>query len=138
MDMLASSLRIANSGLTSQSMRIRVAAENLANENSTSRIEGGDPYRRKTVSFAEVVDRASGASLVSVSKISRDPSDFEIEFDPSNPDAGPDGNVLRPNVNPIIEMADMREANRSYEANLQVIKQTKDLISMTIDLMRSS
>lgn len=138
MDMLASSLRIANSGLSSQSMRIRVAAENLANENSTSRVEGGDPYRRKTVSFAELVDRESGASLVSVSKIARDPSDFEIEFDPSNPDASADGNVLRPNVNPIIEMADMREANRSYEANLQVIKQTKDLISMTIDLMRSS
>jgi flagellar basal-body rod protein FlgC len=135
---LSSSLRVANSGLHSQSLRIRVAAENLANANSTARVEGGDPYRRKTVNFAEAIEHDSGASLVSVTRIARDPSPFNIEFDPSNPDADVDGNVLKPNVNPIIEMADMREANRSYEANLQVIKQTRDLISMTIDLMRSS
>lgn len=137
MDPLSSSLRVANSGLHSQSIRIRIAAENLANANSTARVEGADPYRRKTVNFAETIERESGASMVSISRIGRDPTPFGVEFDPSSPDADADGNVLRPNVNPIIEMADMREANRSYEANLQVIKQTRDLISMTIDLMRS-
>lgn len=138
MDSLASALRVANSGLHSQSIRIRVASENLANAHSTARTNGGEPYRRKTVNFAETVERGSGASMVEVTRITRDPSAFNIEFDPSNPDADRDGNVLKPNVNPIIEMADMREANRSYEANLQVIKQTRDLISMTIDLMRVS
>jgi flagellar basal-body rod protein FlgC len=138
MDSLASALRVANSGLRSQSIRIRVAAENLANAHSTARTNGEEPYRRKTVNFAEAVERGSGASMVEVTRIARDPSPFNVEFDPSNPDADIDGNVLKPNVNPIIEMADMREANRSYEANLQVIKQTRDLISMTIDLMRAS
>lgn len=138
MDILSSTLRVANSGLHAQSMRIRVAAENLANAHSTAVAAGEEPYRRKTVSFAETVERESGASMVEVTRIARDPSSFGIEFDPSNPDADSDGNVLKPNVNPIIEMADMREANRTYEANLQVIKQTRDLISMTIDLMRTS
>ena len=138
MDILASTLRVANSGLFAQSMRIRVAAENLANAHSTTRTPGGEPYRRKTVSFAETVARDSGASMVEVTRIARDPSSFGVEFDPSNPDADSDGNVVKQNVNPIIEMADMREANRSYEANLQVIKLTRDLISMTIDLLRAS
>lgn len=138
MDALASALRVSNSGLASQSMRIRVAAENLANAHSTSRIDGAEPYRRKIVNFAESFERESGASLVEVTRITRDPSPLLVEFDPSNPAADSDGNVLKPNVNPIIELADMREANRTYEASLQVIKQTRDLISMTIDLMRGS
>lgn len=138
MDSLLSSLRVASSGLQSQSLRIRIASENLANANSTARVEGGEPYRRKIVNFAEQLDRESGANLVSVTRIAPDSSPFSVEFDPTNPDADAKGNVLKPNVNPIIEMADMREANRSYEANLQVIKQTRDLISMTIDLMRPS
>lgn len=137
MDILNSTLRVANSGLYAQSTRIQIAAENLANAHSTAKTQGGEPYRRKTVSFAETVERDSGASMVAVTQIARDSSPFGVEFDPTNPDADSDGNVQKPNVNPIIEMADMREANRSYEANLQVIKQTRDLISMTIDLMRT-
>ena len=117
---------------------MRVVSENIANANSTSRVSGGDPYQRKTISFVETLERDTGTNIVSVAGISRDKSDFPIEFDPGNPAADKNGKVKIPNINPIIEMADMREANRSYEANLQVIKQARDLITMTIDLMRGS
>ncbi len=138
MDSLLSSVRAAGSGLSAQSARMRIVSENIANANSTSRVAGGDPYQRKTISFVETLERDSGANLVAIAGISRDKSDFPIEFDPGNPAADNNGKVKLPNINPIIEMADMREANRSYEANLQVIKQARDLISMTIDLMRGS
>ena len=138
MDSLISSIRTAGSGLSAQSARIRIVSENIANANSTARVAGGDPYQRKTISFLETLDRDSGSNVVTVGNISRDTAGFTIEFDPGNPAADADGNVKLPNVNPIIEMADMREANRSYEANIQVIKQARDLISMTIDLMRGS
>lgn len=138
MDSLVSSIRASGSGLSAQSARIRVVSENIANANSTSSVAGGDPYRRKTISFLETLERDTGTNIVTVAEISRDNSDFLIEFDPGNPAADVNGNVKLPNVNPIIEMADMREANRSYEANIQVLKQARDLISMTIDLMRGS
>ncbi len=138
MDSLVSSIRAAGSGLEAQATRVRVVSENIANAASTSKSAGGDPYRRKTISFMETVERDTGANIISVAKIARDLSEFSIEFDPGNPAADENGNVKLPNVNPIIEMADMREANRSYEANIQVIKQARDLISMTIDLMRAS
>lgn len=136
MDNLLSSVRAAGFGLKAQSERMRIVSENIANANSTSRLSGGDPYQRKTISFAEVLDRDSGANVVRVESITRDQSDFRIEFDPGNPAADESGKVKLPNVNPIIEMADMREANRSYEANLQVIKQVRDLVTVTIDMMR--
>jgi flagellar basal-body rod protein FlgC len=138
MDSLFSSVRVAGSGLSAQSARMRVVSENIANANSTSRVSGGDPYQRKTISFVETLERDTGTNIVAVAGISRDKSDFPIEFDPGNPAADKNGKVKIPNINPIIEMADMREANRSYEANLQVIKQARDLITMTIDLMRGS
>jgi flagellar basal-body rod protein FlgC len=138
MDSLVSSIRTAGSGLEAQATRVRVVSENIANATSTSKSAGGDPYQRKTVSFMETVERDTGANIISVAGIARDLSEFSIEFDPGNPAADENGNVKLPNVNPIIEMADMREANRSYEANIQVIKQARDLISMTIDLMRAS
>ncbi|TIV91906.1 MAG: flagellar basal body rod protein FlgC, partial [Mesorhizobium sp.] len=120
-----------------QSERLRVVSENLANAQSTGSTPGADPYRRKTITFQSEVDRATGGSLVEVSGINRDPSDFPIEFQPGNEAADAKGYVKMPNVNTLVEMADMSEANRSYEANLQVIKQARDLISMTIDLMRN-
>lgn len=138
MDNLVSSIRASGSGLATQSARIRVVSENIANANSTSRTAGGDPYQRKTISFMEALEKETGANIVIVNDISRDKTDYPIEFDPANPAADENGNVKLPNVNAIIEMADMREANRSYEANIQVIKQARDLISMTIDLMRGS
>jgi flagellar basal-body rod protein FlgC len=137
MDALTSALKVAGSGLAAQSERLRVVSENLANAQSTGDAPGADPYRRKTISFAAALDRASGGSLVEIGKVGRDRSDFPIEFLPGHEAADEKGYVKMPNVNVLIEMADMSEANRSYEANLQVIKQARELISMTIDLLRS-
>ncbi len=138
MDPLVASLKISASGLEAQSSRLRVVSENLANARSTGDTPGADPYRRKTISFAQELDRAAGASTVEVKKIGVDRSDFRTEYDPGNPAADPNGVVKYPNVNILVEMADMREANRSYEANLQSIRQARDLINSTIDLLRSS
>ena len=137
MDALTAALKVAASGLGAQSERLRVVSENLANAQSTGDTPGADPYRRKTISFVSQLDRSSGGSLVEVSSIDRDPAAFPVEFQPGNEAADDKGYVKMPNVNVLIEMADMSEANRSYEANLQVIKQARDLISMTIDLMRN-
>ncbi|WP_404925315.1 flagellar basal body rod protein FlgC [Mesorhizobium sp. ORM16] len=137
MDALTAALKVAASGLGAQSERLRVVSENLANAQSTGTTPGSDPYRRKTISFVSELDRTTGSSTVEVNSIDRDPSDFPVEFRPGNEAADDKGYVKMPNVNVLIEMADMTEANRSYEANLQVVKQARDLISMTIDLMRN-
>lgn len=137
-DPLQVSLKIAASGLEVQSKRVRVVSENLANAQSTGRTPGADPYTRKTISFETEVDRVTGANLVRVDSIERDRAPYRIEHDPGHPAADANGFVKLPNVNILVEMADMREANRSYEANLQVIKQAREMISMTIDLLRSS
>ena len=138
MDPLVASLKVAASGLEAQSTRIRIVSENLANARSTGDTPGADPFRRKTVTFAAELDRATNAALVEVERLGVDESDFSTEYDPGNPAADEKGFVKMPNVNVLIEMADMREANRSYEANLQSIKQSRDLISATIDLLRTS
>jgi flagellar basal-body rod protein FlgC len=138
MDTLTAASRIAGSGLEAQSQRLRVVSENLANAQSTANVAGGAPYQRKTISFSSMLDRASGTPLVHVDSIERDQQAFPLEFNPGNPAADEAGYVKMPNVNVLIEMADMREANRSYDANLQVIKQVRDLVSATIDLMRNS
>ena len=138
MDALATALKVAASGLEAQSARLRVVSENLANAQSTGDVAGADPYRRKTISFAAELDRASGGALVEIGGIARDPSVFPVEYMPGHEAADENGYVKMPNVNVLIEMADMSEANRSYEANLQVIKQARDLISMTIELMRGT
>ncbi|RLP26153.1 flagellar basal body rod protein FlgC [Mesorhizobium sp. YM1C-6-2] len=137
MDPLAAALKVAASGLGAQSERLRVVSENLANAQSTGSTPGSEPYRRKTISFAAELDRATGGALVEVNEIGRDLGDFPVEFIPGHEAADDRGYVKMPNVNVLLEMADMSEANRSYEANLQVIKQARELISMTIDLMRS-
>ena len=137
MDPLTTALKVAASGLGAQSERLRVVSENLANAQSTGNTPGADPYRRKTITFAAELDRNSGAAMVEVTAIERDRSDFPVEFQPGHEAANADGYVKLPNVNVLIEMADMREANRSYEANLQVVKQARELISLTIDMMRS-
>ncbi len=138
MDPLLSVMRTAASGLQSQSMRMRIVSENLANIESAGAAPGADPYRRKLVSFETALDAVSGAELVSVNRVLRDQQPFRSEFRPGHPAADTSGYVKLPNVNMMIEMADMREANRSYEANLQVIKQARDMISMTIDLLKGS
>lgn len=138
MDPLVASLKVAASGLEAQSTRLRIVSENLANARSTGDTPGADPYRRKTITFVAELDRLSGASLVEVQRLGFDEGEFATEFDPGNPAANEEGIVKLPNVNILVEMADMREANRSYEANLQSIKQSRDLISATIDLLRAS
>jgi flagellar basal-body rod protein FlgC len=136
-DPLRAATTVAGAGLEAQSVRLRVVSENLANANSTGSAAGGDPYRRKTVSFANEFDRLIGASSVTVRSISQDDTPFVIEHDPSNPAADADGNVKMPNVNMLVEMADMREATRTYEANLQMVRQARSMTSMILDLLRN-
>ena len=136
-DPILASLKIASSGITAQSTRMKVVSENIANANTTGTTPGSDPYQRKTVSFQSEIDKLTGADLVEVGKVSNDRTPFVIEHDPGNPAANADGYVKKPNVRMLVEMADMRDANRSYEANVQVVKQARELINMTIDLLRS-
>ncbi len=136
-DPLLAASRLASAGLEAQSLRMRVVSENLANAQSTGNAPGADPYARKTVTFKAELDRAIGAASVRVRDIDTDDTPFRVEHDPSNPAADQNGNVKLPNVNALIEMADMREANRSYEANLQVIKQARAMVASVIDLLRT-
>ncbi|MFM9940465.1 MAG: flagellar basal body rod protein FlgC [Hyphomicrobiaceae bacterium] len=122
--------------LKAQSTRLRVVSENLANASSTAAAAGGTPYVRKTITFKGELDRASGASIVLIDAIGIDRSAFRIEHDPGHPAADAAGNVKFPNVNPLVELADLREAHRSYDANLQVIRQTRDMVGDLIDLLR--
>ncbi len=137
-DSLSTSLQISASGLRAQAERMRVVSENLANSQSTGSTAGADPYRRKTISFEAELAKASDAELVKVGQIGRDRTPFPVEHRPGHPAADAAGYVKLPNVRPIVELADLREANRSYEANLQVIRQVRQIQSMTIDLLRSS
>lgn len=136
-DPLKATIGIAASGLDAQAMRLRIISENVANARSTGSTSGSDPFRRKTVQFESMFDEKLGASSVKVKSFGVDDSPFLVEYDPGNPAADGDGNVKLPNINPIVEMADMREANRSYEAGLQVVKQARSMISQTIDLLRN-
>jgi len=135
-DPLQASIKIAGAGLEAQSTRLRIISENVANAQSTATTSGGDPYARKTISFDNVMDRTAGLSLVRVKSVGFDDSPFTVEQDPGNPAADDKGFVKLPNVNVLVELADMREANRSYEANLQVAKQSSDLLSQTVNLLK--
>jgi flagellar basal-body rod protein FlgC len=136
MDPLSAAMKVGASGLRAQSLRLRVVAENVANADTTATQPGGDPYRRKTVTFASTLDRASGAELVEIRRVGTDPGAFPQSYDPGHPAADAAGYVKRPNINTVIEMADMREASRSYEANLSVIEQARAMLSRTIDMLR--
>ena len=133
---LIKSMMISASGLKAQGQRMRVIAENLANANSMGQSPDADPYRRKVIGFRAELDRNLGVERVAVSKVSRDPREFELRHEPSHPAANAKGYVKLPNVNALIEMADMREAQRSYEANLAVIDAAKGMLSRTVDLLR--
>jgi len=133
---LIKAIQISASGMKAQGTRLRVVSENLANVNSLAETPGGEPYRRKTVAFKDVLDRGLQANLVEVGKIDFDKSDFNKRYDPTHPAANAEGYVLTPNVNSLIEMMDMREAQRSYDANLNMIESSKRMIERTIDLMR--
>ena len=133
---LVKAIKISASGMKAQGVRLRVISENLANANSLAETPGGDPYRRKLVSFKEVLDKSLGAETVAVNRIEFDQSEFNKRYDPTHPAADKEGYVYTPNVNPLIEMMDMREAQRSYSANLDMIETSKRMIERTIDLMR--
>jgi flagellar basal-body rod protein FlgC len=133
---LTDSLQISAAGMRVQGERLRVIAQNIANADSVSELPGGDPYRRKTISFKNELDRQAKLDLVKVSKVGLDPSEFTRKYDPSNPAADKTGYVKLPNVNALIEMNDMREAQRSYEANLKVVDVARGMLQRTIDLLR--
>ncbi|NDF11789.1 MAG: flagellar basal body rod protein FlgC [Proteobacteria bacterium] len=130
------SITIAGAGMKAQSTRMRIAAENIANADSTASTPGGDPYRRKTVTFKNTLDKELGLKTVKVSKVGTDPSEFLSEYNPTHPAADSDGYVKRPNINVQIEQADVKEAQRSYEANLSVIDVSRSMVSRTLELMR--
>ncbi len=133
---LKKSMMIAASGLRAQSGRMKIIAENIANAESTAKVKGGEPYRRRIPTFREVFDEEIGAHVVRQGRVELDKSDFGEKFDPGNPVADDRGIVKTPNVNPLIEMVDMREAQRSYEANLNVIGSTRRMLARTLDILR--
>ena len=133
----ARSMGIATSGLRAQAGRMRVISENIANAESTSSTPGGDPYRRKAPTFSSELDRTLDARTVALGRVRPDPSAFRIKHDPGNPAADAAGNVKYPNVNSLIEMTDMRDAQRSYEANLNIIGATRRMIQRTLDILKA-
>ena len=135
---LYSALTAASTGLRAQTVRIRLAAENVANANSTSDTPGGDPYQRRMPVFREMVDRETGTTGVQVVRTAQDQSDFAIEYDQTHPAADENGYVKLPNVQTLIEMADIREAQRTYEANLNIIEGSRAMINRALDLLRNS
>ena len=130
-------MAIAASGLRAQAGRMRVISENIANADSTPSKPGGDPYRRKLLSFRSEVDRALNARVVGLGGVHTDSSEFRLKYEPGHPAADVNGNVKYPNVNPLVEMTDMREAQRSYEANINVIGATRRMIQRTIDILKA-
>ena len=133
---LKTSIDTSASGLKAQSLRMRIIAENIANADSVARTPGGDPYRRKVATFEAAVDRASGATQVKVAGVEADQSAFTRVYQPGSPAADARGYVLTPNVNRLVETADMRAAQRSYEANLNAIEAARGLAGRTIDLLK--
>jgi flagellar basal-body rod protein FlgC len=133
---LSKTLKVAAAGMEAQNARMRTIAENLANADSLAEAPGADPYRRKMLTFKNALDRATGVQLVRPDKVVRDKSEFQKRFDPSHPAADSEGYVLAPNVNSLVEVMDMRQAQRSYEANLSVIEVAKSMLLRTIDILR--
>ncbi len=135
-DDLLKTMKISSAGMKAQGTRLRVISENIANADSLPDKPGGTPYRRKLVTFKNELNRAAGLDMVKVDRIRNDRADFDKKFDPNHPAADDNGYVLTPNVNSLVEMMDMREAQRSYEANLNVIKASKGMLQGTIDILR--
>jgi flagellar basal-body rod protein FlgC len=133
---LATSMAIVASGMRAQSDRMRVISENIANANSTSKTPDDDPYRRKIATMQSEFDRAMDATMVKPGQPVQDMTDFRLQYDPGNPAADKSGYVKLPNVNPLVEVMDMREAQRSYEADLTVMEASKAMMARTIDLLK--
>jgi flagellar basal-body rod protein FlgC len=134
---LVQAMATSASGMRGQATRLRLVAENLANADSTAATAGGDPYQRKVMTFDQSVDRATGAGLVKIGQITRDRAAFRSVHNPSHPAANAQGYVQMPNVSPLMEMADGREAQRSYEANLAMLTQTRSMLLKTLDILKA-
>jgi flagellar basal-body rod protein FlgC len=135
-DDLKNSIAVAASGMQVQSARLKVIAQNIANSDAVATYPGDEPYRRKTISFKNELDKTMGVEKIKVDNIGVDKSPFSKIYDPGNIAADEDGYVLKTNVQREIEMMDMREAQRSYEANLSVISITKTMLAKTLELMK--
>lgn len=135
-DPISSAGATAFSGLYAQSLRMKIIAENIANAESTGKTPGADPYRRKMVSFQDTYDELKDANTITADMSGLDKTPFRTEHLPGHPAADKDGNVKMPNVNMTVEMTDMKQALRSYEANLQVIRQGRDMASSLVDLLK--
>ncbi len=134
---ISKALAISARGMDAQTARLRVIAENMANQDTTGSTPGAEAYRRKIITFQNTLDRATGAEAVSVKTIAPDPSPQPLKYDPSHPAADDKGYVRMPNVNTFVEVMDMREAQRSYSANLNVLEVTRTMLTRTIDLLKS-
>jgi flagellar basal-body rod protein FlgC len=130
------SMSVAASGLRAQTDRMKVIAENIANANSTSPTKGGDPYRRKIATITQNFDSELGATLVNAGKPLPDKSDFKSQYDPGNPNADTQGYVKLPNVDSLVEIMDMRDAQRAYEADLTILDTSKQMMAKTVDLLK--
>lgn len=133
---LSVSADIAVSGMKAQAERLRVISENMANADSVGIRPGEDPYRRQVVTFKDYVDRETGANMVKVAQVTTDNSQFEMKFMPNHPAANAEGYVAMPNVNPLVEMMDMKEAQRSYDANLSMMKTAREMNSKILDVLK--
>ncbi|MEX1034399.1 MAG: flagellar basal body rod protein FlgC [Sneathiella sp.] len=129
-------MTISASGMDAQGQRMRVISENLANKDSMGKSADEDPYRRKVISFRNVLDRETNVTKVQVGRISEDRTEFDLKFNPSHPAANADGYVKMPNVNSLVEMMDMKETQRSYQANLGVIEASKKMIMRTLSILQ--
>ena len=133
---LSVSADIAVSGMKAQAERLRVISENMANADSVGIRPGEDPYRRQVVTFKNYVDEATGAQLVKVDKVLPDRSPFKMKYMPDHPAANAEGYVAMPNVNPLVEMMDMKEAQRSYDANMSMMQTARDMNSKILDVLK--
>jgi flagellar basal-body rod protein FlgC len=133
---LIKSLAVAASGLRAQAGRMRIISENIANADSAAPSAGADPFRRKIPTFHTEMDRELDTPIVALGKVRTDPADFRTKNEPGHPSADANGNVKYPNIYPLIELSDMREAQRSYEANLNVIGATRRMIQRTLDILK--
>lgn len=133
---LSVSADIAVSGMKAQAERLRVISENMANADSVGVRPGEEPYRRQVVTFKDYIDKETGARMVKVDKVVKDESEFPLKYEPNNPMANAQGYVAQPNVNPLIEMMDMKEAQRTYEANLNMMQTARDMNSSVLDLLK--
>ncbi|EPX77998.1 flagellar basal body rod protein FlgC [Salipiger mucosus] len=136
MDAISTIMKTAGSAMRAQTKRLEVTSENVANAQSTGDTPGADPYRRKTVTFGGMVHKASGAPMVEVRDVGRDMSDFPKEYRPNHPAADQSGYVKMPNVSTLIEMTDMREASRAYEANMNMLTNGRRMRSQMIQMMK--